>query len=298
AACHVAPGSTPYLRGGDEDDADERKGWTVRIPLEQIDRSVRGISVAARTPSGRARTLRLETSSGSRALAAVDLRQQLGYRRLPSLLFSVEVDSGAAVFRGRGSGHGVGLCQWRARIRPHDRSSAFLPCRPSASTTGTAKPKLIIASRPGTTRRTRPAAITSAPGIPVAMSAPIREPATAQASAGPRALPSTTGTSAAWASAIPRKSTVKDSAVASATEKIAVRSAGGFFFSGAGPRSCRRSVVVRSAALSEGGSVLSALLAAVAKRIAPEAMRFAGKSARPAVSTSGAKRGLNSASGR
>ena len=117
AAFHVAPGSTPYLRGGDEDDADERKGWTVRIPLEQIDRSVRGISVAARTPSGRARTVRLETSSGSRALAAVDLRQQLGYRRLPSLLFSVEVDSGAAVFRGRGSGHGVGLCQWGARSR-------------------------------------------------------------------------------------------------------------------------------------------------------------------------------------
>jgi len=48
---------------------------------------------------------------------ADQLRQLLGYKRLPSLLFDVSMEGGEAVFRGRGSGHGVGLCQWGARGR-------------------------------------------------------------------------------------------------------------------------------------------------------------------------------------
>ena len=41
----------------------------------------------------------------------------LGYNRIPSLLFEVSTEGATAVFRGRGSGHGVGLCQWGARSR-------------------------------------------------------------------------------------------------------------------------------------------------------------------------------------
>jgi stage II sporulation protein D len=125
AAFHVGQGTTPYLRGGDEDDADgcaPKKSWTVRVPLEELAAAVRrpgltGISVSARTSSGRARTVRLSSGSGARSLTAIELRQVLGYNRLPSLLFDVEARDGAAVFRGRGSGHGVGLCQWGARGR-------------------------------------------------------------------------------------------------------------------------------------------------------------------------------------
>ena len=54
---------------------------------------------------------------GARPLAAVELRQILGYRELPSLLFEVTVEGDDAVFKGKGSGHGVGLCQWGARGR-------------------------------------------------------------------------------------------------------------------------------------------------------------------------------------
>src|SRR5262249_61913116 len=75
------------------------------------------LSVAARTGSGRPRTLRIETASGARTLPAVELRQILGYEALPSLLFDVSIEGEAAVFRGRGNGHGVGLCQWGARAR-------------------------------------------------------------------------------------------------------------------------------------------------------------------------------------
>jgi stage II sporulation protein D len=61
--------------------------------------------------------LALATSAGPRLLLAVELRQLLGYERIPSLLFDVSREGTTAVFRGRGSGHGVGLCQWGARSR-------------------------------------------------------------------------------------------------------------------------------------------------------------------------------------
>lgn len=123
AAFHLAAGTTPYLQGGEED-ADEH-GWTVKVPLRELDAAlrkrigaeVRGVTIATRTASGRASALRIATSSGARPLPAVELRQLLGYQRLPSLLFAVEMSNGEAVFRGRGSGHGVGLCQWGARGR-------------------------------------------------------------------------------------------------------------------------------------------------------------------------------------
>ncbi len=116
---NLAAGTTPYLHGA-EPDEDERP-WTVSFPLTQLSAALHArlheeidaVSVAARTPSGRARTVRL----GARTLAAVELRQILGYEKLPSLLFDVSVRSGVAVFTGRGSGHGVGLCQWGARER-------------------------------------------------------------------------------------------------------------------------------------------------------------------------------------
>ena len=121
AAFHLSPGSTPYLRGGDSDDDD--RGWTVHIPFTEITAALRragrmragisSIEVQGRTASGRAATLLL----GRAKLAAVELRQILGYRRLPSLLFDVETRGSEAVFHGRGSGHGVGLCQTGAKHR-------------------------------------------------------------------------------------------------------------------------------------------------------------------------------------
>ncbi len=124
-AFHLAPGTTPYIKGGEEDE--DARAWTARLPLAEItatlrkagrmQAAIRGIAVDSRSASGRARMLRLETSSGSRQLAAVELRQLVGYTRLPSLQFEVASEGDVAVFRGRGSGHGVGLCQWGARGR-------------------------------------------------------------------------------------------------------------------------------------------------------------------------------------
>ncbi len=131
AAFDLPKGSAPYLPAVDDGDSDAAKphlAWTVRIPLAQLSSKLRKagrikgelveLSVSQTTPSGRARELRLVVKGGGAlTLRASELRQLAGYTQLPSLAFTVEVDHGAALFRGRGSGHGVGLCQWGARGR-------------------------------------------------------------------------------------------------------------------------------------------------------------------------------------
>jgi stage II sporulation protein D len=125
AAFNLAPGTTPYLQGGEPDE--DTREWTVRLPLAEISAALRkagrilseveAIAVQSRTPSGRAQMLTVETAAGPRTLLAVELRQLVGYSRIPSLLFDADVDGDAIVLHGKGSGHGVGLCQWGARSR-------------------------------------------------------------------------------------------------------------------------------------------------------------------------------------
>jgi stage II sporulation protein D len=95
--------------------------WSAKVPAKELG-SVAGLGASAtaarivsRTPSGRAE--RVEIAAGDRKvlLAASDLRQRLGFSRLPSLAFEVhEARWGDFVFDGRGQGHGAGLCQWGA----------------------------------------------------------------------------------------------------------------------------------------------------------------------------------------
>src|SRR5438067_8221968 len=102
-AFNVPPGSTPSLVS-QRDDADEGRTWIVRKPLSELSAALRksgrvlapvtSLTVATRTPSGRARTLRIETTADDRTLAAVELRQIVGYTALPSLSFDVTVERG------------------------------------------------------------------------------------------------------------------------------------------------------------------------------------------------------------
>ncbi|HET8540933.1 MAG TPA: SpoIID/LytB domain-containing protein [Anaeromyxobacter sp.] len=94
--------------------------WKVRVGAADLARAA-GLAagagaarVATRTATGRAE--RVEVAAGGRtaAVAAVDLRQRLGFDRLPSLAFDVRGEGGGFVLEGRGRGHGAGLCQWGA----------------------------------------------------------------------------------------------------------------------------------------------------------------------------------------
>jgi stage II sporulation protein D len=94
--------------------------WRVRVAAAELARAAglpgkaTAARVAARTATGRAE--RVEVTAGGRtaSVAGVDLRQRLGFERLPSLAFEVRAEGGAFVLDGRGRGHGAGLCQWGA----------------------------------------------------------------------------------------------------------------------------------------------------------------------------------------
>jgi stage II sporulation protein D len=95
--------------------------WSVKVTPRELGKAagLGGAAAAARvvsrTASGRAE--KVEISAGDRkvVVAASDLRQRLGFSRLPSLAFDVHGPSrGDFVFDGRGQGHGAGLCQWGA----------------------------------------------------------------------------------------------------------------------------------------------------------------------------------------
>jgi stage II sporulation protein D len=74
------------------------------------------IKVRKKTKTGRIRLLSIKDKSGIViTMKGEDLRRALGYASLRSTLFRVAQRRKGFVFKGRGSGHGVGLSQWGAK---------------------------------------------------------------------------------------------------------------------------------------------------------------------------------------
>ncbi len=98
--------------------------WEVEFPEGQFisllrPLGVRGsrveyLSILSRTQSGRVKDLLLVTDVGEFVLSGLRLRMVLGPRKVRSTLFSVKAKGKKVRFRGRGWGHGVGMCQWGA----------------------------------------------------------------------------------------------------------------------------------------------------------------------------------------
>lgn len=97
-----------------------RLRWKVEVPAREVGRLVglAGDAAAARittrSATGRAERVEIEGAGATVALSAADLRQRLGFSRLPSLAFEVRAGKGVLAFEGAGHGHGAGLCQWGA----------------------------------------------------------------------------------------------------------------------------------------------------------------------------------------
>ena len=87
---------------------------------------LRGVAVARRTPSGRVEFL---TIAGSHAITVQGLifrsavGRNIGWDRLKSNWYDVRVEGDHIVFNGRGSGHGVGLCQVGAEVMGEEGKS-------------------------------------------------------------------------------------------------------------------------------------------------------------------------------
>ncbi len=75
---------------------------------------LQGIEILERSPSGRARTIRLTGRKGQAVLTGRRFRELLGANHLRSLKFTVQVSRKGVSFDGFGWGHGVGFCQWGA----------------------------------------------------------------------------------------------------------------------------------------------------------------------------------------
>lgn len=122
-----------YLRGVDDGSNcahSPHRDWSSRIPLDEISAilaedprlgpaiPLHGLAVDEGEPGGRAFSVRL---LGPRLaeMPTMDflsrIGKALGWSRLKSNWFEVQVEGGVAQFRGRGLGHGVGMCQWGAR---------------------------------------------------------------------------------------------------------------------------------------------------------------------------------------
>ncbi len=81
--------------------------------------TLRSVAVLHRTPSGRVEFLRV-VASGSVTVSALNFRAAIGHNigwdRLKSNLYDVNDNGTRVLFHGRGSGHGVGLCQIGAEV--------------------------------------------------------------------------------------------------------------------------------------------------------------------------------------
>ena len=100
--------------------------WESTIAASEIDRVLRdagltipkewnAIEIASRTESGRVKRLQLRSGTANAAISGSTFRfavdRALGWNKIRSDLYDVRNNGAEIVFSGRGSGHGVGLCQ-------------------------------------------------------------------------------------------------------------------------------------------------------------------------------------------
>ncbi len=97
-----------YLRATTIESALNRAGYELAVPV--------AIIVKKRSSTGRVKKVSIRDAYGRTVvLRGEQLRGILGYGVIKSTLFSVKKRGRFFIFRGRGSGHGVGLSQWGAR---------------------------------------------------------------------------------------------------------------------------------------------------------------------------------------
>lgn len=101
-----------------------RSHWSVKITRSDVDRAfarlvgapVVGIKITATTATARAKTVEIRTAKKATLITGADFRRLLGWGVVWSTqIDKLELTATTLEIEGRGSGHGVGLCQWGAR---------------------------------------------------------------------------------------------------------------------------------------------------------------------------------------
>ncbi|MFO1528047.1 MAG: SpoIID/LytB domain-containing protein [Turneriella sp.] len=104
--------------------------WQVKIPMKEIGRrlalrGVRHVSVAERGPSKRVKMLKVSSASGSKKIRADKFRVALGALKVKSTFFGIAQKGDSIILTGRGFGHGVGMCQWGAKLQADERGTSY-----------------------------------------------------------------------------------------------------------------------------------------------------------------------------
>lgn len=102
--------------------------WVYRIGPAELGKkvglgAVTAVKVDERAPGGRALKVTFESDRKSKTLGGDEVRRAVGYAKLKSTLFRVAAEKNRYVFKGSGSGHGVGMCQWGARAQAEKGAS-------------------------------------------------------------------------------------------------------------------------------------------------------------------------------
>ncbi len=98
--------------------------WQTEIPLSNLENALANTGVgtiATLTPlsyskAGRILRVRILHANGESVLKAEELRRLLGYKTLPSTHFKIDSFGKILKISGMGWGHGVGLCQFGAKV--------------------------------------------------------------------------------------------------------------------------------------------------------------------------------------
>jgi stage II sporulation protein D len=127
-ARHVWRVAIPYLQSIPDDYSARAPGasWSSFLSFDQIRDAMRrngiktgqisDLETASQSPSGRAIKLKITHSAGTTVLGGNQFRTITDPAVIKSTLFKAERNSQGIRFEGRGSGHGVGLSQWGARM--------------------------------------------------------------------------------------------------------------------------------------------------------------------------------------
>ena len=127
-AMYVWSMDLPYLKGVEcpFDMDSPHYQWRTDVALPHLERRLReegfpvgiiaSIDPASFSRSGRVAQVRILHSDGELFLRGEDLRRIVGYTVLSSTMFDFELAGLRIQFTGRGAGHGVGLCQWGAKV--------------------------------------------------------------------------------------------------------------------------------------------------------------------------------------
>jgi stage II sporulation protein D len=112
--------SYPYMKSVESTcDISPYSIWEKKIKLKEIEKAlnipgIKEISIKSYTSTRRVKDLKIVSASGPSTISAPEFRKAIGWSRLPSTNFSLRIDTGTIYFKGKGYGHGVGLCQWCA----------------------------------------------------------------------------------------------------------------------------------------------------------------------------------------